>query len=274
MITNDTQAAVDAGVALAGPSRLGESSTLLHVTLPEGGQSIVLDTRDYDEKHALNPARKIGRYQVTDGPSLVEYVRRHGTESTELWANVTARSVTAIINGHGEALPGHSDHTCVLNLVTTPEWQAWLSLDRKQVAQATFAEHIEDNLRTIADPSGADLLDLVTTLKVAKSADFESATRLSTGEIQFGYRETQTATAGQKGELSVPEVFTLALQPFQGGDQYKVTARLRYRMSEGNLSIGYVLDQPDAILEAAFAEVLANIRADVEPPIFSGVPQR
>lgn len=267
----DTQAAVNAGIIAAKPSRLGEDSTLFAVNLTNGGVEVI-DTRDHDKKYADRPDRKTGEFKVGDAPSLIAYVLRHETPGTELWADLERRSILAILDGNGVE-PGHSQHAARLVLNHTPEWKAWSALNRKPQTQAQFAEHIEDNLDSIAEPTGGDLLDLVTTLKVAKSAEFDSATRLSTGEVQFGYHETQTASAGKKGELTIPETFTLGIAPFQGSPTYKVGVRLRYRMSEGNLTLTYVLDQPEKILEHAFQDVLTDVTdAVVESPLFIGWP--
>lgn len=266
----DTQAAIQAGVLSAAPQHI--DGTPLYVVTSVDGTVKVIDLREYDAKYAQHPDRKIGEFTVGDAPSLIAYVLRHETAGTELWANLERRSILAILDGNGTE-PGHSQHAARLVLEHTPEWKAWALLNRKAQTQAQFAEHIEDNLDSIADPSGSELLDLVTTLKVAKSADFESATRLSTGEVQFGYRETQTATAGKKGELTIPEVFTLAIAPFHGSPPYRVAVRLRYRMSEGNLALTYVLDQPEKILEHAFQDVLTDVTDKVEnAPLFIGWP--
>lgn len=266
----ETGAAFVAGVIAAEPKPLGDDGRFFTVIAPENSAARVIDLDAEREKTADHPTRKMGSYTVRDGASFINYVERHGTEATELWADPDTFVVAGVIDGHSETTPGFHSHKVTLALRKTPEWEAWAKLDRTYGTQVDFAEHIEEYQHVIADPTGAQLLELVTTLKVAKSADFESATRLSTGEVQFGYRETHTATAG-KGSLSVPEEFTLALIPFHGSAQYKVTARLRYRLSDGNLVIGCVLDRPNDVLRAAFDDVASTIATDLpEHPLYTG----
>jgi len=50
-----------------------------------------------------------------------------------------------------------------------------------------------------------------------------------------------------------------------------VTARLRFDISSGSLSLTYLLDRPEETLRTAFADVLTTIQEGVQAPVFNGI---
>jgi uncharacterized protein YfdQ (DUF2303 family) len=117
------------------------------------------------------------------------------------------------------------------------------------------------------------MLELAKSFQATKGVTFRSDKRLDNGQVQVLYEETIEAKAGQRGEMTVPPVFVLALQPFEGSDTYRVQARLRYRISDGTLTIGYVLDRPEDVIRAAFDDVLAEIETTTELTAYRGTPR-
>lgn len=127
------------------------------------------------------------------------------------------------------------------------------------MTQADFAEFIEDNAKDIVNPSSAEVLEIAQSLQVKRGVEFESGTRLADGNVQFGYRENTTATAGNVGQLSIPEKITLALRPFKNGEQYAVNAIFRYRLQGSQLTLGYKLQDPEKVIEDAFESVAKEV---------------
>lgn len=66
--------------------------------------------------------------------------------------------------------------------------------------------------------------------------------------------------------------FVVGVAPFEGSAGYKIRARLRYRLAEGTLFIGYVLDRPDKVVRAAFDDVLAEVEQTTGLKSFAGTP--
>lgn len=276
--TNETQAALDAGLALAEPRPIGgDDRRFYSVTIPDGADHKLIDLYAEEERFAPRPRRKTGAVIVGTAEAFVTYVGRHATADTEVWASVDHRKMVAVINGHGINQAGHGDHTATLVLSHTPGWKAWLALNGQLVSQVAFAEHVEDRLIDIVDPPAADLLMIAQTFQSKKAVDYESSHRLSDGETVLEYRERVTSGAGKKGEVSIPESFTVALTPFRGGATYKVRARLRTRVNDGQLLLGFVLDRPEEVLEGAFADVVSQVDVglsdDLCGPIVAGWPR-
>lgn len=134
--------------------------------------------------------------------------------------------------------------------------------------QAAFAEFIEDNAQNIVEPSSAEILEIAQSLQVKRGVAFESGQRLADGNVQFGYREETTATAGSAGQLRIPATLTLALRPFEGGEAYKVTAHFRYRLQGSALTLGFKLQEPAKIREDAFKEIANEVSAYAEEQDF------
>lgn len=239
------------------------------------------------------PGRKTGTYKVTDTASFVGYLAKHATQQTEIWANVNAGTVRAVFNAHHAAtgpgtstsvdtsnadgvyeIPalgqaGHEDHTATLQLATTDDWKEWTAKDGDLQPQLVFAEFIEDHLPNFVNPSAADMLELAQTFQAKTKVDFESSQRVKSGETQISYKEEQATTAGKNGRLSIPDTFDLALQPFENGPTYRVQARFRYRISNGQLFLGYRLTRPKDVRKTAFDEVVAAVAADTGRAIWA-----
>jgi uncharacterized protein YfdQ (DUF2303 family) len=235
------------------------------------GAEYVVDTDEYAEKpRYLSAAR-----QLRDVDSLVAYLSKHGIEgSTELYADDRAASILAVIDSHdwaGSDVPQNwQRHTALLQLTKTPAWIAWTGNDKEFMSQDEFADFIEDRASDVERPSAAELISVARHIEATNKVDFKSAVRDSDGQITFRYEESNEAKA--KGDLTIPETILLNLRPYAGGPVYRVQARFRYRIRSEKLSLGYVLDRPDEVLERAFADVVAELRDGRDEQTLSGAP--
>lgn len=258
-VENDVVAAL-AREAVA-PVEISDGLYLLH-----DGRTV--DVRPDLEKYGPHPRRKTGGHIVTDVDSLLQYLAKHAGDHTELWGNATRSEIRAVINANHAALhdnegdAGWSDHTATLKLPTTPDWNEWTAADGKLMGQVDFAEFIEDHLPNFVDPTGADMLELAQTFQATTKVDFDSSQRLKSGETQLTYVENTTATAGKKGSLAIPDQFTIGVQVHERGPVYKLAARFRYRIINGDLRLAYRLVRPRDVLDAAFDEVVTTIEDD------------
>ena len=77
--------------------------------------------------------------------------------------------------------------------------------------------------------------------------------------MQLGYTETINASAGANGALQIPKEFALGLRIFKNGDGYKLRARLKYRLGNGQVKFWYELDRPERAVEDAFAGYVESV---------------
>lgn len=264
---NDATAIIDAATRAVTPTEVDAKN--LYVTTNRDGERHTLDLQQY----LPTPRRKTGTFTTFDAESWLAYWQKHHGEGSEIWADQEKARIVGVLNAHSEGEPGWSDHRLVLTLRHTVQWQVWTAFDNKLLDQTVFAEHVENRLPDFVTPPGAQMLELAQTFQANTKVAFESAKQLASGERQLLYREDTTASAGRKGEITVPREFTVALQPFEGSDAYKVSARLRYRIiGSGQLSIGYMVDRPEDVLRFAFYDVVAKVAAGIDRPVLRGIP--
>ncbi len=222
----------------------------------------LLDVCSFVDYLARNTADLVGEGEGVQEPFA------YGTGVLELWADLETGRVLAILDG----CHGLRKHTATLRLRTSREWGEWMGIDGKLLSQVEFAQFVEDHLSTIAEPDGGVLLDVCQTLEATKGALFKQQSILASGQRTFRWEETVEAKAGQKGDLAIPGTLTLALRPFQGSDRLPVVARFRFRPEADGLRLGVKLAETDAILEQAFADVVAGVQAQVPVRVNYGRP--
>lgn len=269
----DTQAAVEAGL-LASEADILVDEKLAAYVVPVGGKVEYVDLVEKLAKHQTSPARKTGCFHVHDAESFIAYMGKQGLGESEVWSDAQGQKIVGVINAHGDSslsdTAGWGDHTLVYQVALTDAWKAWISLNNKLIGQVDFANHIEDRMVDIIVPDAADLLEIAQSFEANTNVSFSSANVLATGERQFVFREETTARAGQSGQMTIPKEFVLSLQPFEGAALFEITARLRYRLRDGQLTIGYQMVRPEDVLRSAFVSVSDVIAAGVDQPVFLG----
>ena len=219
------------------------------------------------ERYGYAPARCRGEARTAEPDSFIGYVKRLGLPATTtVWVDQHSPTapprVTAVINDHTDdpELPGWRDHRVTLSLRATPLWAHWVGRSGELGSQLAFAEHVEDGLPAIVAPSAADMLEIAQTFHAARQVEFSSGHRIASGEVQLHWHEETQTSAGRNQSLDVPERFTLMLEPWPGaGGGYEVQARLRYRIVQGKLQIGYRLDRVDEVMRLAVADLRAHL---------------
>lgn len=212
-----------------------------------------------------HPATHRGHAQLRTPQSLVTYVNRFADVGTTLWADRDGGTVTAVLDdATAQDDPAWGEHRATLTLRHTQDWEDWVSgrhaANGRKMGQVEFAEFIEDHLHNLVSPSPADMLELAQTFEATKSVEFREATRLSSSQRQITYAETIASRAGQRGQMTVPEALTLSIAPYEGVDPVILTARFRFRIAGGDLSLWVVIDRPDDALDRVFEVILDDIR--------------
>lgn len=264
------QTIVDTAQEAVVPHSLG-SGELSQVMVPDGARVAIVDT-DIDRFRDA-PVRKRGTVAVNTPDAFVRYLTKHGLATTEVFADLESRTVTAVVNadgdsdnGFGAGVAGFGDHRVVFKAKLTPEWLAWNALNGKLHEQLDLAEFVEDRQRDFHTPDAATMLEIAQTITATKGAQFESSQLLANGQAQIVYKEDLQGKAGPAGTLEIPREVTLALQPFEGTPRIMVDARFRYRLNGGRLSMGFKLIDPDAVLRHAFGRIIERIDGTDDNP--------
>jgi uncharacterized protein YfdQ (DUF2303 family) len=265
----NTQAALDAGMALAEPFAVDPGRGVYSLVVPAGGEGKLVSV----ERWADKPRRAAAVYRPATVDSLIELCARHESEEfTTVWVHPTSGRIVAVFNDNSTTEPGWRDHRAVLQLVVPPPWFHWTRRDGVLMTQAEFAEHIEDGLADIAEPAAADMLELAQSFHAKQSAAFRSAVRLQDGRVQMQYDEEIEAKAGRSGQMAIPSEFKLALSPFLGEDPWGVRALLRYRIGGGKLMLGYKLQRPEDVVRDTLSAIYERL-GEALNTVYLGSPE-
>lgn len=255
-----TEAAVVAELAdqAAEAQRVAVSVGEVYLVREGDGGVGKLDTDDY----APRPRHERAARVVTDAQSFAEYVNRHRLHGTEVYAHTSTSTVVGVIDSHEEAggFPGWQKHTVRLALEKSKPWLAWEAVDGKLLSQEDFADFIDDQWSDVTDPAPGVLIDIATTFHAKTNVEFNGGVRLDSGDVKLTFEEKTTAKAGQKGDIEIPTKVQLALRPYIGGPIYSIWAHFRYRLRSGQVLLGFKLERPERVLEAAFADIVTDIR--------------
>lgn len=211
------------------------------------------------------PRRKRGIIELSSITSFNTFVADQGeADSTYIYASPDTRQLVAVLNDQVKAseATGWRDFRAVYKAELSREFAIWMAHNKKPMEQEEFAIFLEDNLADIAEPSGEVLHQVALTLQAKTEVNFSSHRRLDNGQVQLGYSEAVSATAGGNGEIVIPREFAIGVRLFKGGEGYKVKARLKYRLGAGKIKFWYELDRPENAIEDAFAEYIVLAAAN------------
>lgn len=244
------------------------------VALPPGWTLAVNDVERYGSK----PRRSLGTINVHDAAGFTAAVVQRVGEGVDfpavVYADEERMALVAVLNDDYATEPGWRDHRVELALRKRPEWEHWRRQDGHLLGQEAFAEHIEDGLAELVSPAPGVMLDIAQTFSASTSGRFKGGHRLADGRRQFVYEEDIDASAGDTGTVAVPEIIELAVRPFFGADRFAVTARFRFRLRNGELTLGYKLDRPDDVERAAFAAIRDGVAESLNTTPIAGVAPR
>lgn len=224
----------------------------------------VLVPKDYalkDLEHMLpEPYRIDGTVVAQTAQSLIDYAQRFGDSRTAIFAQTLERTITVALDYHEPGKPSRRTHKAIYKSKFSREWEAWQSINGKSMSQLEFAEFIEEHVADVVQPNGAALLETALKFQLIRQAVFGSAARLQSGEFQFNWSDEN-----QKGTVEVPEQIVLGIPVFHGGIAYRVSARLRYRLTSGEgLKFTIKLNEPERTIEHAFECITNQVRAALE----------
>lgn len=265
----DAEAIIAAATAAAAVAPVELDTAKLYTAVTDTGKS--RDTIDL-ERFLPSPRRARGTFRPATVDAFIAITQRHrDDEATTVWVHPTSGKIVAVLNDHHPDGPQWRDHQVVLQLQHTPEWAYWLAKNNQMRDQEAFAEHIEGGLQEITSPPAADMLEIAQTFHAHNDVQFRSSKRLSTGEQRLQYDEQLQAAAGTAGDMLIPTEIALAIAPFVGEQPYRVTARLRFRVASGRLTLGYKLDRPEAVITDALEKVAERLVAEF-PLTYLGDP--
>lgn len=264
----DDKSSIDAVAKLTRAANQPIISEQVHfIVIPDGHKLESLERFQF----ANNPARKQGTAKFTEIASFSEYFNRFRDEHSLIFGNYDKFAFVGVLDYHhaGDGPARHGQHRAVYVATKTQEWQEWLASSGKQMDQTDFATFLEDHAPDISEPAAAVMLECARDLSAKSEVNFASAIRLNNGQTQFTYQENIKGSVGN-GKLEVPESFKIRVPVIQGGPQYTLTARLRYRIKEGKLVFWYDLLRASKVVEESFRDALKEVGTQTGTAVLIG----
>lgn len=278
-IETDVDKIAELAALAATPRTLVTAGGREFMIVPEG-----LKATEVTDPHNLTPgvpARVKAGVTVQTEESLRDYLDRFKTPETVLFADIAGNAITGVIDYHapsdavaGLAGPaGNGDHRVTLTLPFSEEWKAWQAIDGKLLGQLEFARFIEENRDDIAAPSGADLLDVCRDLQGIRNVSFQKAVRTDSDNESFHYSDVTDVKSKATGKtVDVPTEFKLNIPVYFGGHLCEVIANLRWKMSDGDLTLGVKLRRAEHVRHGEFQSIVSAVGQYVERPAVFGRP--
>lgn len=263
MSDDSAQTLIDAGGALSGPHTLDDGGT--YIVVPNGFKVVDL------ERYLESPARIVADVKCQTVESFIDYFDLFKSDSSMIFIDDHGPGVVGVIDYHGPrgekttSDPSHCSHEVSFVPPQSKEWQKWTGRDGIHMDQLSFAQFIEANHSNIEKPDAATILEISKNLEAKQTTNFKSSHRQEDGSREFHY-ETVVSGTTKKGKVKVPSSFELGVPVFLHGVNYKVIARLRFRIHNGNLELWFDLDEPHRVMEAAFEHVLEKITTAISNP--------
>lgn len=163
---------------------------------------------------------------------------------------------------HGPDWEQHRSEFALVPSAPAAMWQSFVTKDgRRSISQMEFALLLERRAQDIVTPDASTMMEIALTLEAKPKVEWKSGIRLQDGSRQFLFEETVAAKAGTKGQITIPEKFTLGLALYEGTAAISLDVKLRYRIENG--SIAFTLEWADLDeAERQTREAIVSIIAD------------
>ena len=242
MDENNIQSAIDAGKSIAAAQMPGFNDPAGNLLKIVHGDFRVERFQAIDP---LLPKHINDRKTFIDAESFAEYANRFSGPSTTIFAfpfnsdQKFAGTFEAHLDYHhgseSKDKAGSSNtnsHLAVYGLVFSEDFKRWKGCQGKLLTQVAFANFIEEMLHTIADPSGASLLEMAQDLQINRGVVARNSKRLADSTISIEYTEKDETTV-KGGKVIVPEDVTIVVPVFLNSQPIEIKAKLRYSFEKG-----------------------------------------
>lgn len=233
------------------PPAVYEEGGVPYIIVP-GGCSL-----EEAEQLLVNPVRVRTEPAFVDVDSFCEYVNDHKDTHTHVYASMADGRIDAVIDHHTRTgnEPRWGDHVPALHLQPTPDWERWMEKDGDAMGQESLADFLEEMDHTIIEPEAAEIIEIVTAMRVTSDKRFASKVNRTDGSFTFEYSEEHDT----KATIKVPDRFTIHIAPYRSAEYVDLLVRLRYRINEGRVKFFYSILRPDRAQEDAFNQVCEAI---------------
>ncbi len=221
------------------------------------------------------PIRIRAKIQCSDIVGFNQYIESFKVQGSRIYVDDGAFSFTTIFDGHRREQADWNEHRATLKLEHSKEWLVFNQQNECKFDPYDFAEFVEENIEYIEtenDLSGADLLTMAQSFKIKPKGEIEAEESLHSG-LKTVLIKDESMLRGQNSqgaEVVFPEKIAFKLRVFKNQHTYPIKAFFRYRIRDNKLSFMYKIPNIDGIIEAAFNDVVEDVRKETGLPLLYG----
>lgn len=256
-----------AGLAKAQPNPSPHGNP--YVMIPPGW-----DVHDLETPY--QPRRPVANAHLGDVTSFCAYWSLHRQSASRIYATLTPPKFISVLDDFvptgGDDADCHApwrEFRARFEPAYSAEWTAWKTRNKNPMSQLQFAEFLQDNLPDVAEPDGATLLEMALNFESSQTGSFVASQRLQDGSHNLQWKADNNAS----GTVQLPQMLTLRVPVFDADEPMPISARLRYRVTDGKLALWYELVRPHKAEEAALREMWQRIEAAAGTRILLGRPE-
>ena len=243
------------------------------------------------EEYRVAPPRRKGTATADTLASFVELTNRHKDANSALFGRAIwpSPSLTAVLNYDAEGVGARfGDHRVVYAFPLTEEFKAWVGCNAKPMDQEVFAAFLEEHAAELAAPMDGErseyerlfgeamatpqeVVMLSRHLEVFVNAKAKQGVRLQSGERVVEFSEDHVNAKGER--ITIPGVFMVSLRAFVDGEPVRIPARLRYRISGGDIKWFYQLYRWEFFLREQVQRDLNEAAEKTALPSYEGSPE-
>ncbi len=243
---------------------------------PQDGTKIIIVPEGFKHELLVDPdkvpvvTKRAPRFLHTD--SFVAYVNAFKIENqTRIFLHPEGMQAVAVIDYDKPSTPDRGVHRAALKLELSPEWLAWSNAAAQTKArgftQEDFAEFLEEHGVDVVTPTAAEVIELVTKMQITRQVNYKRAINLQDGRQQFTF-----VNDNESGTTEFPAKLELGIPVFKGGERYKVTILLRYRLQDGgSLRFAMIVHRQEEILHDALQGDIKVIEEKTGVPVHIGM---
>lgn len=261
----------------------------------------------------FKPLARTGTAKLESLESLIDWTNRHKGDGSVIFAHATdtERALLSVIDYHipgppsiscdGDERARHGRHRGAYQFPLSKEWRAWKTACASPLSGPELGEFLEDRADDILNPtpaltgsaqpreeweekmialsvklggrfgSYASLKTLADEFKMNESTGLVAKTNRDTGETTVQFVNEHKQPDGSP--INVPTLFMIAIPVFENGPAYRIAVRIRYRRAGAGVAWILSLYNPQAALDDAWEEALAETREKTGLTVFDGLPE-
>ena len=286
-IQNDVLAMRDTMEDLYTPRMIYDDNMKGFVAYPENMH--IEPLKKYIDAERTTPETLKGTTNLHTCASFCDFANRYKTENSAMFYNKTNQNITCIFDCATKEHASFEKHKAVYAFPFSKELLQWKNNNGETMGQVDFAFFIEKNVLDLAEPDKTAESEALKEIRMRIGGHFASVSKMvelskgiairnderatvkydtNTGEATLDFSSEHTDASGNK--IKVPNMFLIVIPILDGGKNYQLPCRLRYRLYNGSVKWWYEVINLDQAIEKAIDEELDAIKKDVGLPIFYG----